>query len=117
MKRFRPLAGLLLALIVAVASLGLAVARVQPPMAEWTWVDLCGDGAAEVAVDAQGQPVGMIHLCPDCIAAFAFASLPLPAAPPLPPQTAGRVTSPAVLLSVALRPAPEQDARGPPVLI
>ena len=115
MTRFRPFAGLLLALIVAVASLGLAVARTQPRMAEW--LELCGDGSPALAVDAQGQPVGMIHLCPDCIAAFATADLPLPAALPLPRQATGRAAPPVLSLSVALRPAPEPDARGPPVLI
>lgn len=115
MTSLRPLTGLLLALIVALASVGLAVARGQPRMADW--VDICGDNGAEVAVDARGQPVGMIHLCPDCIAPFAFATLALPAPMPMPPMASGRAASPVVTLSVALRPAPGQEARGPPGLI
>lgn len=115
MTLFRPLAGLLLALIVAIASVGLAVARGQPRMVDW--VELCGGNGAEVAVDAQGQPVGMIHLCPDCIAPFAFADLVLPAPMPLPPMASGRAAPPAATPSVALRPVPGQEARGPPTLI
>lgn len=115
MTRFRPLAGLLLALIVAVASLGLAVAHGQPRVAGW--MDLCGDGAAVVAVDARGQPVGVTHPCPDCTAPLAFASPPPPMAMPLPPQSHRQAARPAAGLYVARRPAPEPDARGPPVLI
>ena len=35
MRALRPFAGLLLALIVAIASVGLAVARGQPRMVDW----------------------------------------------------------------------------------
>ena len=115
MRALRPFAGLLLALIVAIASVGLAVARGQPRMVDW--VEICGGDGTEVAVDAQGQPVGMIHLCPDCIAPFSFATLALPAPMPLPPMASGRAAPPAALLSVALRPVPGKAARGPPVLV
>ena len=73
MGALRLFAGLLLALIVAIASVVLAVARGKPRMVDW--VEICGGDGTEVSVDAQGQPVGIIHLCPDCIAPFSFATL------------------------------------------
>lgn len=117
MMRFRPLAGLLLALCLALTSVSLAVARVQPPMQQW--VELCdGETGATVAVDADGRPVMPLHLCPDCIAAFAAQQLP--AGPLLPARPVTRAAPAARLAEVPPAPAlslPLAEARGPPVLI
>jgi hypothetical protein len=116
MMRLRPLAGLLLALCLALTSVSLAVARVQPPMSQW--VELCGaTEGATVAVDADGRPVMPLHLCPDCIAAFAAADLSaMPALPARPMTRAERLAAPAVLTGFA-RSVPAPAARGPPSLI
>jgi hypothetical protein len=63
------IAGLLLALIVALTSQQLALARGQADMAGS--ITLCsGGGFVTVAVDAKGNPVGPAHICPDGIAAL-----------------------------------------------
>lgn len=116
MKRFRPLAGLLLALCLSLTSVSLAVAHVQPPMSQW--VELCGtEDGATIAVDADGRPVMPLHLCPDCIAAF--AAMDLPQAPPLParPLTRAEPLAPVGSVPQILQSAPVPAARGPPPLI
>jgi hypothetical protein len=117
MFRVPSLFGLLMSLCLALASGGLAVARVQPPMT--AWLDLCAAGAASrIAVDAQGQPVGSIHLCPDCTAAFSFAAMPdqpvLTA--PLSVHSRPIVVAPLVTVRAAV-PPPIAAARGPPAVI
>jgi hypothetical protein len=112
----RPLAGLLLALCLALTSVSLAIARAQPPMAEW--VEICGDRAeGPVAVDAEGRPVGPVHLCPDCIAAFAYADLAVPQPGLLPPQSWQLVARDHVLPSQWPVPVRAVEARGPPFLV
>lgn len=116
MMRLRPLSGLFLALCLALTSVSLAVARVQPPMAEWA--EICGDRAdGPVAVDADGRPVGLVHLCPDCIAAFAFADLAAPQPGLLPPQGWREVARDHVLPSQWSVPVRAVEARGPPPLV
>lgn len=116
MMRFRPLAGLLLALCLALTSVSLAIARVQPPMSQW--VELCGEaGEATVAVDADGRPVMPLHLCPDCIAAFAAADLSAMPALPARPLTRAERLAPAAVLQGLARSVPAPAARGPPALI
>lgn len=65
--------GLLLALVVAITSQQLALARGQASVAGS--MTLCsGGGFITVAVDARGEPVGPVHICPDGIAAFIAAT-------------------------------------------
>ncbi|CUH78108.1 hypothetical protein [Tropicibacter naphthalenivorans] len=66
MKRFaRPFAGVLLALMLAVTSLSMAVARGQA--APVGTMALCAGGVLQIVpVDADGQPTAPAHLCPDC---------------------------------------------------
>ena len=70
---FRIFPGLLLALILSVGSLQMALARTAPvPVGEMV---LCtGSGPVTVAIDAEGNPTGQVHYCPDC-AAVSFAAL------------------------------------------
>lgn len=77
MMRIRSLLSLTLALLVAFTSQQLAVARGQP-MAAGT-IELCvGTEVVIVPVDAEGNPTGPAHLCPDVAFAFlALTSLPL----------------------------------------
>lgn len=57
--------GLCMALILALTSGGMAVARGQT-MAAGTMVLCTGSGPLVVPVDADGQPTGPAHVCPDC---------------------------------------------------
>lgn len=79
----RNLATLGLCLSMALTSITLAVARgATEPVGEMV---LCtGDDIRTVPVDAQGQPTGWPHVCPDCLlAVYAEAPHdPLPAARP-----------------------------------
>lgn len=112
--RHRPLFGLFLALCLALTSVSLAVARVQAPMTGWA--ELCGTAGA-VAVDAEGRPVGPVHLCPDCIAAFAVADLAAPLAVALPPQGWTHLSVGHLLPSQWWVPVLTVEARGPPPMV
>ncbi len=72
-----------------------------------------GQGAATVYLDANGNPTGPPHWCPDCVLSL-FAAVASPAAVPAPSDTclgaARPVSAPRPV--PALAPAPQ--ARGPP---
>ena len=72
----RVLAALALSLVLAIASVAMAVARGQEPMG--APVALCStDGVRSVALDARGNPVpASPHLCPDCLGASGAYVLP-----------------------------------------
>lgn len=116
MKTLRSFAIAMLALAVTLSSVTMAVARNQPrPIGEMV---LCtGYGMVVVSVDAQGQPVGPMMPCPDCV--LSLAGLEGSAATvPMPPQTL-------LALAHALRslPAPATGSpvfhlsRAPPVAV
>ena len=72
----RSILPVLLALLVAMTSVQLAVARGQPQAAGQ--VELCADGSIIViAMDREGNPIGPAHICPDVALAF-MAALDLP---------------------------------------
>lgn len=79
-----------LTLVLFVTSVAFGAARGQARVAGQ--VVLCLGGAAvSVAVDQDGQPVGTVHLCPDC-ALGSLAAIALPgAAAPVPVDRASRV--------------------------
>jgi hypothetical protein len=76
---------------------------------------LCANGmAVTVPVDADGQPTGVPHWCPDCVLTL-FTGLP--AVPPLPAAPGGLSAAPraaAEAQAVHAPPAPVPPARGPP---
>ena len=80
MKLLRPYLGLALCLMLAMTSHSAAVARGAPgPTGQMV---LCtGSGPVTVLVDAQGQPTGAVHICPEYALAL-FAALGLPDAVP-----------------------------------
>ncbi len=64
-----------LALALALTSQQMAVARGQSPAAGA--MELCiGGRMAMVAVDAEGNPVGPAHICPDAVQAMVLTALP-----------------------------------------
>lgn len=118
MIRFRPLASLLLALIVALTSVTSAVARVQPPGNQ---IVICsGVGVITITVDDQGNPTGSplgpVHPCPDCVAAFGPALLMSPVLPVRPLSRSVALDVPEVLQGTG-GAAPQPMARGPPGLV
>ncbi|MHC0053710.1 hypothetical protein [Actibacterium sp. D379-3] len=80
MTRTRPYIAVLLALMLGLTSLTLAAARGHAPaMGE---VEICsGLGLQVIRVDADGNPVGPPHLCPDAVASFVSVDAPLPVLP------------------------------------
>ena len=113
---FRPLSGLLLALLMAVTSVTMAVARGQDRMGDT--VEICGGfGAVFVTLDRNGQPVMPGHPCPDCLTGVTALHLPGPIAAPKPPQSQRRAIFWPFAVSATSLPQPHATARGPPSLI
>jgi hypothetical protein len=106
---------LVLALTLVLTSQAFALARGQAAAAG-QMVICTGTGFVMLTVDADGNPTGPAHVCPDAIAVLG-ALVPPPALPVRPAVLATRVTGPAAdapLLSTAPQGA---QARGPPVLV
>lgn len=114
-RHARPLAAILLGLILAATSLTMAVARGQTRVAGE--IVICtGYGMATIAVDENGQPAGPVHLCPDMVLSF-FAAAGAPAvALPLPDPAPGRSVPEGPRVQAALA-APSPCARGPPLTV
>ena len=113
-RRMRALTALLLSLVLAVASVSMAVARGQAPMGET--VALCVDGnAVTVTLDANGNPVSAPpHLCPDCLGAVTAFDLPAALSLPVPFLREGNAEG-SVFATLSARPsARAPSARGPP---
>ncbi|KUF12190.1 hypothetical protein [Pseudoponticoccus marisrubri] len=108
----RPLAGLALALMLVVTSLTLSAARGQAaPVGEMV---ICSGGfAVSVPVDAEGNPTGPAHICPDCALSLMMA-VAQNAALPVPAAALGAVLhAPDGTLATG-RTRPQAVARGPP---
>ena len=58
-----------LILVLVLASQSMAQARLMPA-AVGQMVICTTDGAKIIGIDAQGQPTGEDHVCPDCVLAF-----------------------------------------------
>lgn len=102
----------ILALVMVLTSEAMATARVTPTAAGL--IDLCtGTGPIMVAVDANGQPVGHPHICPD-YAAHAFDVGGVMAAPRAVQQTRHRLRFVTPSQSGLATPVPPPQARGPP---
>ena len=112
----RPVLALLLALLLGLTAQAMAAARGAPGSSGR--IEICtGIGPVMVAVDAEGQPVGPPHLCPDWAPSL-LAALAVPDVAPL-PVAAGPGAVLAVrdaLSSDAARPV-AATARAPPTVI
>lgn len=100
-------------MMLAVTSLSLAIARGQAPAVGA--IALCsGAGMAMLPVDAQGNPTGPPHVCPDGVAAFVSVDVPAPVLSLHRSADGEQLTH---LRSVQLANAPRvpAQARGPPV--
>lgn len=116
MNWLRPLSGLLLALLMAVTSVTMAVARGQDRMG--VTAEICGGfGAVFITLDRNGQPVPPGHPCPDCLTGVTALHLPGATRAPLPPQSVSRAPFVVLIITAASLAAPQATARGPPSLI
>ena len=104
------------AVVMALSSVTLAVAQ-HGPIGAMTLV-LCSDaGDLQITVDAQGNPVPLSQVCPDCVAGMAAQAVPAAHGLQICPLTAR-------LLHTRLAPSAESGsaatppcARGPPMMI
>jgi hypothetical protein len=110
----RPFVAIILALLVTLTSQQMAVARGQAAVAGEMVLCTGLGSVVTVNVDADGQPTGPAHICPDCALSLMFA-----VADPALPTTA--LTLRAVTYVVRentisyLHPAVAPLARGPPL--
>lgn len=103
----------LLALILALTSLTMAVARGQIRMAEE--VVICtGAGVTTITVDHDGQPLRQIHICPDMVLGL-MAALDTPTPDLTRPETRVEVLTARPDAIAADLAAPRPRARGPPI--
>ncbi len=69
LRRLSTYARLALALVVLLTSQQMAIAR-GSPAAAGTMVICGGQGIVTITVDAEGNPTGAVHICPDCAMSF-----------------------------------------------
>ena len=103
-----------MAVILAVTSLTMAVARGETRMG--TEIVICtGYGITTVTVDEEGNPTGPVHLCPDMVLGM-MAALDTP--PPVFTRPEGRVERIEPVEPVQLRgtQVPQPRARDPPAV-
>jgi hypothetical protein len=108
-----PLA-LILALVLALASQTMAVARTHAAQPGMTMVICSGYGVTTVTLDAEGNPTGPVHPCPDCLSGLSLAP-PAATVTPAAPRTRADT---AALPPLAITPPafwPAAPARGPPL--
>lgn len=74
MVRFTRLLAFSLALIVAVTSQHMALARGMTTDAAGQVILCTGQGVVTVTLDAEGNPTGPVHICPDCALSFLDAA-------------------------------------------
>lgn len=113
LRALRPALIGLMAVILAVTSLTMAVARGQTHIAGE--IVICtGYGITTISVDENGDPVGPVHLCPDMVLGM-MAALEMPA-PDLtrPDGPASRLTATETTIPLA-QSAPTPRARDPPI--
>lgn len=114
MTLLRPMLALCLSLALLATGQLMASARGQLAAGP---VEICSvDGLVTVTLDAQGQPTGPAHLCPDLVLGF-FADAGLPFVLPAPAPRIIPVTHVLAQAFSQPRPVPIPGARGPPVTL
>lgn len=110
------LLGLSLALLIAVTSQQMAMARGMTKDAAGQVILCTGQGPTVVTLNAQGNPIGPVHICPDCALTFAdcLADISVGTAPLVHIQTLPQ--TPVRTLQIAPIPTTAY-ARGPPVSV
>lgn len=110
---FSRFTGFVLALTIAVTSVTMAMARGQTRDAAGVIIICSGAGVVQLQVDREGNPVGPVHICPDCaLGALDIADAPVIRLMPERAQfSLSFVIEPVSLTGVTLS---EARARGPP---
>lgn len=116
MTRFTRLLAVSLALLIAVTSQQMALARAVTTDVTGQVVLCTGQGLTTVAVDAQGNPTGPVHICPDCAMSFMEAVAPSAGLTPIVVhmQTLGQTFVTALQTPSVHIPV---HARGPPLSV
>jgi hypothetical protein len=107
---------LILALLIAVTSQQMAMARAVTKDAQGQVILCTGQGPMMVTLDTQGDPIGPVHICPDCaltLIAYIDASIDVKT-PVVHIQTIAQTPVPTRKIMVI--PIPTK-ARDPPVLV
>ncbi|GAA3864603.1 hypothetical protein [Celeribacter arenosi] len=112
-RHLTPILALLMSLVMLASSAGTGMARGQMRDAAGAIVLCTGSGYVTVAVDADGQPVGPHHICPDCVM-HAGVDAPSPFVLTPPTRVALALDPVQQGLTLAARIAPTPAARGPP---
>ena len=69
---------LTLALLIAVTSQQMAMVRAVTKDAQGQVILCTGQGPMMVTLDAQGNPIGPVHICPDCaLTLMAYSDAPI----------------------------------------
>lgn len=111
----RSFTALLLALVLALTSQSMAVAR-GASAATGQMVLCTGSGPMAIYLDAEGKPTSAPHICPDSALNISFAGpVELPDAPARLILFQNVVRQPALAEPVRRQPRP--DTRAPPVLV
>jgi hypothetical protein len=112
MTPLRPILALCLCALLALTSQTMAVARGAPAPAG-TMVLCTGTGPVTVLIDADGEPTGAVHICPDCALGLFHAVMGTAHdTPHLTPATAlDRLET---ALEIAIVPPAAFKARAPP---
>lgn len=112
---FRFLPALFLSLTLALTSYSMAVARGQSPDIGTDMVICTGVGMITMTIGADGEPVEVIHICPDAMSLFG-ATMFVQDMPTQPSAMQWRATTPSALI---LQPQETltPSARGPPLVV
>lgn len=114
-RMYRIAAGIFLSLMLALTSVSMAAARGMPVPVD-TMV-ICAGGVMQVVpMDAEGQPTGPAHLCPDC-ALNLFVDVGDGYVPLAPVPVWVKIVPAIEGMRVAGRGAPVAQARGPPLSV
>lgn len=115
MKTLRLILTALAVVVLLMASQSMAVARGQARDVSGTMVLCTGTGPVSVAFDSQGNPVGPVHICPDCALTLVMAT----SAPPPFPSIVARVRAaeyPDLVVAPETITSVVPTARGPPAV-
>ena len=114
MTRLRPISALMLALTMVISTIGFGIAHGQPQVTGQ--MPLCtGHGIVTVEIDADGQPVERIGICPDFAASILDLQIAAPIVAEAPPTRTTLAGLPVQrVLRLAEKPR-NHPARAPPV--
>jgi hypothetical protein len=106
----------IVAILATVLTAGVAGAARGQAAAAGEIVICSGQGPATIYLDAEGNPTGTPHWCPDCVLTL-FAAVSAPALPPVAGAACIDCAYPGHHAGLRAGLAPVPQARGPPVTV